>query len=269
VAQRESLSWLRLLDGKESHQVEAVSLQPAQFPELKLESDLGSLFLERLPCLQLEGWVGRLWLELQREGVDPYADTLVTQIDWEHEWPTAVTRDTVFRGRRLILASGRQTPRLLGQSLPPLEQKHLWVEGCPRLEDRRPVQRPALWIHYARAPLYLWPGAERWGWSRLWEPPEAAAEQQFLRDVPDRWLRCGLDSLATYDLRLDGFQDGQPGLDYHPWRQDCLWLAGVGQTHWPWLPELVRQLTDPQLQLSDELSLRRFSGGPVAAHANG
>ena len=268
VAQRESLSWLRLLDCKESHQVEAVPLQPGQFAELKLESDLGSLFMERLSHLKMEGLVSRLWLEMQREGVDPYADTHVTQIDWEHEWPTAVTRDTIFRGRRLILAAGRQTPKLLGQPIPTLEQKHLWLEGRPQLEDRRPVERPALWIHYAKAPLYLWPGAENWGWTRLWEAPEPAAERQFLQGVPERWLSCGFDSLATYDLRLDALSDGQPALDYHPWRQDCVWLAGLGQTHWPWLPELVKQLTDPQLQLPEMLSCRRFSGGPVAAHAN-
>lgn len=267
LAPRESPSWLRLLQIQESHGLTATPLPAGLFPEFRRDSSLGSLFMEKLPCLRLQGLVSRLWHELQREGVDPYADTPVRQIDWEHEWPTAVTRDTIFRARRLVLCAGRQTPKLLGQSLPDLCQRHLWLEGRPGLEDRRPQERPVLWIHYAKAPVYLCPGPERWGWTRLWPHPDEAAEKKFLEEIPERWLSCSVEERAFYDLRVAGLADGQPALDYHAWRQDCVWLAGLGQTHWPWLPELIGQLTDPQWALTDELSARRLAEEAVTARA--
>jgi len=269
LAQRESVSWLRLMQSREIHGLATETFQPGHFPELKSDPGMGSLYMPRLPVLSLAGLTRKLWLELQREAVDPYADCPVAQIDWEHEWPTAVTRDTIFRGRRLFLMAGRGTPRLLGQPTPRLTQRHLWFECQPLLEDRGPWRRPVVWVHYAKAPLYLCPGSDSWGWSRLWETPEEGPERLFLQGMAERWLSCPITQPAFYDLRVDSLADGLPVLDYHPWRNDCIWMAGVGQTHWAWLPQVLDRLVDPQAQIPEEFSLRRFSGGPIPAHSNG
>lgn len=232
LAQRESPSWERLLHLQESHRVKGPALDPGLFPELSLSSELGSVYFEKLPSLDAAGLTERLWLQMQRDGVDPYADTEVRQIDWEHEWPTAVTRDTIFRAKRLILTA----PSLFHREKHSIAQT--WLQGHPQLEDRRPLQRPALWIHYAKAPVYLWPGAENWGWTRLHEAEEG--EEKFLRGVPDRWLRCGMSDVTAYELRVD-----QAAMGYHPWRQDCIWMSKQGQQNWPWLPQLVDSLLDP------------------------
>ena len=190
------------------------------------------VYLEELPSLEVTGLTERLWSELKREGADPYADTEVRHIDWEHEWPTAVSRDTIFRAKRLILTA----PNLFHQEKHSIQQ--VWMQGQPQLEDRRPLTRPALWIHYAAAPVYLWPGSPNWGWTRLHDAEQG--EESFLRGIPDRWLKCGVENLATYELRVD-----QAAMGHHPWRNDCLWLSKQGQQNWPWLPKLVESLTDP------------------------
>ena len=231
VAQRESASWERLGQLQESHRVKGPSLDPGLFPEFKFDSDLGSVYFDKLPSLEVNGLTEQLWRELQREGVDPNSETEVRHIDWEHEWPTAVTRDTIFRARRLILTA----PSMLHQEKHAISQT--WLQGLPRLEDRRPLQRPALWIHYAKAPVYLWPGSPSWGWTRLCE--SEAGEETFLRGIPDRWLKCAIPEVATYELRVD-----QPAMGYHPWRQDCVWLSKQGQQNWPWFPQLMESLTD-------------------------
>jgi len=233
LAPRESISWERLKEMQESHWVKGPALDRELFPEFKLDADLGSVYLEKLPSLDIAGYVHRLWMEMQRDGADPYADTEVRQIDWEHDWPTAVTRDTIFRGKRLILTA----PKLYQAQ--DLKQKQLWLQGQPQLEDRRPHQRPALWIHYAKAPVYLWPGPDHWGWTRLHEAEPD--EQSFLEKIPGRWLNCKVDKPATYELSVD-----QSAMDYHPWRKDCVWLSQQGQQNWPWLPHLVQSLMDPQ-----------------------
>ena len=231
VAQRESASWERLGQLQESHRVKGPSLDPGLFPEFKFDSDLGSVYFDKLPSLEVNGLTEQLWRELQREGVDPNSETEVRHIDWEQEWPTAVTRDTIFRARRLILTA----PSMLHQEKHAISQT--WLQGLPRLEDRRPLQRPALWIHYAKAPVYLWPGSPSWGWTRLCE--SEAGEETFLRGIPDRWLKCAIPEVATYGLRVD-----QPAMGYHPWRQDCVWLSKQGQQNWPWFPQLMESLTD-------------------------
>ncbi len=232
VAPRESPSWERLVELQESHCVKGPALDPGLFREFKLSGELGSVYMEKLPSLDVSGLTELVWRELQREGVDPCADTEVRQIDWEHEWPTAVSRDTIFRARRLILTA----PSLFHQEKHSIRQ--FWMQGQPELEDRRPLSRPALWIHYAKAPVYLWPGASSWGWTRLHEAEPN--EETFLRGIPERWLRCAVNDAATYELRVD-----QAAMGHHPWRKDCLWLSKQGQQNWPWLPQLVESLKDP------------------------
>ncbi|MFN8612700.1 MAG: hypothetical protein U0931_34505 [Vulcanimicrobiota bacterium] len=253
LAQRETPSWDRLLQISESHRLKGQALEPALFPEFKLDARLGSIYLDKLPYLQVSGLCERFWVELQRDGADPCADTEVCQIDWEHEWPTAVTRDTIFRARRLILTA----PKLFHQE--PHTYKQFWMQAHPQLEDRRPWQRPALWVHYAKAPLYLWPGPEHWGWVRLHEAEEG--EERFLRGIPERWLSCAMQNPATYELRID-----RPALGYHPWRQDCLWLSRQGQQNWPWFPQLLEKIVDPQQSLQEFLPDRPLEpAGPLPA----
>ncbi|MBS2033638.1 FAD-binding oxidoreductase [bacterium] len=253
LAPRETPSWERLVQSCESHRVKGPALEGELFPEFKLDSQMGSIYLEKLPFLQVQGIAERIWLQLQRDGADPCADTEVRQIDWEHEWPTAVTRDTIYRARRLILTA----PKLFHNEAHSFKQ--IWLQGQPQLEVRRPQQRPALWIHYAKAPLYLWPGPEHWGWVRLHEAEEG--EERFLRGVPGRWLSCGLQDLATYELRVD-----RPALGFHPWRQDCLWMSRQGQQNWPWFPQLLEKVIDPQQSLQEFLPERPLeSAGPRPA----
>ncbi len=232
LAPRESPSWENLMLLQESHRVKGPTLDPGLFPELKMAPELGSVYFDKLPSLDVTGLTYRLWKELQRAGVDPYVDTEVRHIDWEHEWPTAVTRDTIFRAKRLILTA----PSLFHKEKHSIRQT--WLQGAPQLEDRQAFQRPALWIHYAKAPVYLWPGVETWGWTRLHEAE--AGEERFLSAIPERWLSCAVQDVATYELEVD-----QPAMGYHPWRQDCIWLSKQGQQNWPWLPELVASLLDP------------------------
>lgn len=251
LAQRETPSWEKLQLVRESHRLKGRPLERDLFPEFKHDSGLGSFYFEKLAYLEVGGITERVWRDLQRDGADPCADTEVRQIDWEHDWPTAVTRDTIFRARRLILTA----PGLFHKD--PHNFKQVWVQGQPQLEDRRPQQRPALWIHYAKAPVYLWPGPQTWGWTRLHEAEEG--EERFLRAVPERWLNCGVTDLATYELRVD-----QPALGYHPWRQDCLWLSRQGQQNWPWFPQLLEKIVDPQQSLQEFLPERPLEpAGPL------
>jgi glycine/D-amino acid oxidase-like deaminating enzyme len=268
VAARESSSWLKLTESLEAYRLETLEVSLAErFPEFRFEAGMGHYFMPRLPVLPHAGLVGRVWWELQREGVDPYADTHVQLIDWEHELPTAVTADTIFRARRLILATGKRTPALLGRELPALQSERTWLEAHPLLERPPEEARPHLWVHYARAPLYISPEGERWGLGRL-QHTEEAGELDFLRQARRRWLGCSFENDAVYTLRVDGLSDGLPAVDFHPWREDCVWLAGVGQAHWPWLPHLVEALTEQQPVLPPELRAeRKLNGSDVEAQA--
>jgi glycine/D-amino acid oxidase-like deaminating enzyme len=220
------------------------------FPELHLPAPIGSLWLSKLAVIEVKGLVPSLWQELTRQGVATEVDRPVRHIDWEHEWPTAVTHDTIYRARRLFLT----VPKLLGQELPALEQKQLLLEGKPLLPEARLFERPATWVHYAKSPLYLDPRQDRWGLVRLAPYAEERAERSFLQEAATRWLGCPLQEVAYYDLTVPGQEDGLPVFDHHPWREDCIWTGGIGQTHWPWLPAYLSRLLE--LPLGGDLRLR-------------
>lgn len=269
VAPRESVSWLRLQASLEDYRLRPSAFETGLFPEWKASSELGQFLLPDLPVLRHQGLVARCWQELERQGVRIEADCPVGLIDWEHDWPTAVARGQIFRGRRLILCAGPENGRLWQRELPELQQRQLWLEGAPRIEDRRPLPRPVVWVHYARAPLYLVPGSQRWGLVRLQSCEDDGAERRFLGEARQRWLRCEMEDMAHYELKVDGLPDGLPMLDYHPWRQDCQILAGMGQQNWIWLPELIRQLVESPPLLVSELSQQRLVApkeAPAAAH---
>lgn len=267
LAARESTSWARLSQQLEERRLAARPLPDERLGELQLEPSLGAFYFESLPWLNVAGLVEAWWNELQRLGQGPWADTPVMQVDWEHEHPTAVTRDTIVRGKRLVLAGSAATRRHLGQELPELHADHLWLEGSPQLE--KPLVEPpaAAWVHYARAPLYLCAGLQRWGLGRLGVYDEDKAELQFLNEARQRWWRCGFAESQVFQVRVDGLRDGLPALDSHPWRSDALWLAGVGQTHWPWLPQLAEALLDPALALPEELKPARLAPAAAAVEA--
>lgn len=257
VAARESTSWLKLTESLEQLRLSPLQVDLRErFPEFQADSSLGHYYFPRLRWLPHSGLVQRLWSELQREGVDPSADTPVTLIDWEHELPTAVAGGTIFRARRMVVAAGRQTPSLLGQAIPELSHTRTWLEGAPLLE-RPPLEaRPHLWVHYARAPLYVAPEMPRWGFGRLLSGTEEREELDFLRNAQRRWFRCEFAEPAVYQLRIDGPADGLPLVDFHPWRQDCVWLTGMAQPNWPWLPKLAEILADPEPVIPPELRTR-------------
>ena len=249
LARRETPSWDSLRARAEGW---AQTWEPGAFPELSLGPEMGSFYLPKLPVLETAGLLPRLWQELSRQGVTTVVDSPVQLIDWEHDWPTAVTHDTIYRGRRLFLG----VPSLLGLPLPELQSKQLWLEGQLAGAETRDYERLATWIHYAKAPLYLDGQPSRMGLVRLAGYAEEAAERTFLLEAAQRWFQCPLQNRAFYDLAVTG----PPLLDYHPWRQDCIWMAGLGQTHWPWLPALTSRLLEDggcppaELRLQAEVS---------------
>ena len=267
LAARESLSWQRLSQQLEESHLPAQALPDERVGELAMQRDLGAYYFDSLPWLNVAGRVEAWWKELQRLDQGPWADTPVMQVDWEHERPTAVTRDTIVRGKRLVLAGSTATRRYLGQELPELSFSQLWLEGAPQLEKPLTAPPVASWIHYARAPLYLWGGVERWGLTRLAPCEDEKADLEFLRDARQRWWRCGFADTQVFQMQVDSLSDGLPALDTHPWRQDALWLAGVGQTHWPWLPQLAEALLDPVGALPEELKPARLAPAAAAVEA--
>ncbi len=258
LAPRESNSYGRLQDDQAPRRVKARELHQDEFPELRLDSGLGTFAWDRLPFLKVDAVTARIWQQLQKEGGKIYADTTITQVDWEHEWPTAIGGSNIFRARRLFLVNGSGVPPLLKQPLPEFKQRRVWIEGQPLSDCKLNLERPCLWVHYAHLPLYLVARGVRWGLGRLGDGSQEAEELQFLQKAMAQWLRCPLGQQAIFQLQVDGLADGQPALDYHPWRKDCLWLAGWGQTHWPWAPAMLERLCDPQQALEPDLSPRRF-----------
>lgn len=267
LAPRESQACLDLLRRQEELSIVARPLRQEEFPELRLANSLATFGLDSLPWLLTEGLPTRLWGMLHQAGVQVEAQTALHRVDWEHEHPTVVGQGVVFRGRRLFLMGTTQVERFLNQPLPALKQVRSWLQAPPELDEKGSVERPCLWIHYAKAPCYWIPRGENWGWGRLAELQDAPNEEKFLLSLPERWLHCRLGKPAVYRLEVAGLEDGRPCLEPHPWREDCLWMAGVGQTHWLWLPSLLATLIDPAQGLPEELRLRRFQTSAPQASA--
>lgn len=258
MALRESPSWGKVEEGLREM---GITPQPAHlqgmFPELITPAEVGTAYLPDLPVVEPAGVAARVWRKLQRDGANPNADTRVSLIDWEHEWPTAVTRDRIFRGKRLYLTGGVE--ELFNQPLPVTRQKRTWLEAEPVLDRPFAGVRPVLWVHYALAPFQVLPFPDRFGFGREREPVTELEEIDFLRSAQKRWLSCEFKTPAVYALEVPGWLDGVPVVDHHPWRDDCIWMAGLGQPHWGWYPALLPTLVDPQGRggLPPELSWSR------------
>ena len=105
-------------------------------PEQCIFSEKGSVELT------LEDWLAYRWT---RSGAVTTLSPVV-QVDLEHEIPTAVTRDSIYRAEHLVVCGGSATAELLGQELPTREFEllsHHFVEdalpGCGLWFETRPL----------------------------------------------------------------------------------------------------------------------------------
>lgn len=160
------------------------------------------------------------------------AETPVLQVDLEHETPTAVTRDAIYRGDYLVVAAGQATGKLAGQEIPCGE---LSLLNHVFLEEELPD-------------CGLW-----WG-----EKPLAHA----LNRVPELVLEAAhpeaLDRFKSR-LRLEGdfsrrervltrTLDGAPVAGPLPWRSDLWTLTGLGDNEAVMAPSLSREILERILQ---------------------
>lgn len=77
-----------------------------RFPQFRPPADAQGVFQADAGMIAADRSLQAAWRLARRDGARPFADSRVVQVDLEHERPTAVTADTIFRGKAMIVAAG-------------------------------------------------------------------------------------------------------------------------------------------------------------------